>query len=593
MAVSRNERDGAVSTDDGEPRAQGQPGTSGRVDAARRLPLDSEQAAGPVEVAPRVWWVGAVLGDDPFQCYSYLIEAGRSSVLVDPGSSLTIDQTLAKVAEVVPLDHIKTLLLHHSDPDCADSLHRLGAVLDRPDVEVLTEWRSELLLRYQAPRFPIRSIEDLGWRLALDDGRAVEFALTPYLHFPGAFVSYETSTRSLFTGDLFGGFNRAGHLFATGSDDLDDLRSFHEHYMPSREILTAGLATIRSRFPDLSIVLPQHGYVIEGSLVEEAMNLLFDLECGVMLMSRSDAHLARLIDAASSVRRIREHVARAVDVDELLTTVEIELMRVVGPVSVSMGGDAQPARSDTTWVIPVAPDGVRASEGGTNLVVEVDDPSGVPDEVAAMLRMLVPQVQVTLERLVAARRDDEEREAWRHSALHDALTGLPNRRHLESMAPMSGTTAVFMIDVDHFKSVNDRFGHDAGDAVLVGVAGAIAGAVRECDLVARVGGEEFLVVAPVGEAATGGDAGAGSPLAAAAALGERIRAAVAATDLSAVVADRHVTVSVGATLTENGADRCEPEVGMTEAVRRADAALYRAKESGRDCVVVDPGTEHG
>jgi len=67
-------------------------------------PLDSPSADHAVEVAPRVWWVGSVLHGDPFQCHAYLIEAGDQSVLVDPGSTLTIESTMAKIVEVVPLD---------------------------------------------------------------------------------------------------------------------------------------------------------------------------------------------------------------------------------------------------------------------------------------------------------------------------------------------------------------------------------------------------------------------------------------------------------------------------------------------------------
>jgi two-component system cell cycle response regulator len=177
------------------------------------VPLDSERAAHAVEVAPRIWWVGDVLTDDFFQCHAYLVEAGSQSVLIDPGSSLTIEATLRKIQEVISLDDIRWLVVHHTDPDIVDSLHVLSDVLVRPDVEVITEWRSALLLKHLAARFPFATIEDLGWSLELGEGRGLDFVLTPYLHFPGAFVSFERSSRSLFSSDLFGGFNRAGRLW--------------------------------------------------------------------------------------------------------------------------------------------------------------------------------------------------------------------------------------------------------------------------------------------------------------------------------------------------------------------------------------------
>lgn len=214
-------------------------------------------------------------------------DRGRVQVgALDPGSELTIDATLGKIGEVVDLADIATILLHHSDADCADAVHRLGDVLGH-DVQLVTEWRSELLLRHLKPHFPIVTIEDLDWRLELEPGRELQFLLTPYLHFPGAFVTFDPSTGALLTADLFGGFNHARRLWATSVDDFEDLCAFHEHYMPSREILMSGLATIRSRFPNPEVILPQHGYVIPSQLVDGMFEALSQLECGVMLMSRA------------------------------------------------------------------------------------------------------------------------------------------------------------------------------------------------------------------------------------------------------------------------------------------------------------------
>jgi diguanylate cyclase (GGDEF)-like protein len=102
-------------------------------------------------------------------------------------------------------------------------------------------------------------------------------------------------------------------------------------------------------------------------------------------------------------------------------------------------------------------------------------------------------------------RDISERkaleEAYRHAALHDALTRLPNRillarqlQHTSYNATASTLTALMMVDLDNFKSVNDEFGHQAGDAVLVSIAGRLKNAVRSTDVVARFGGDEFLIV---------------------------------------------------------------------------------------------------
>ena len=156
-------------------------------------------------------------------------------------------------------------------------------------------------------------------------------------------------------------------------------------------------------------------------------------------------------------------------------------------------------------------------------------------------------------------------------ALTDVLTGAANRRGLmqqleeEHARASQGTQpayAVMMVDVDHFKAVNDELGHDEGDQVLQRVAQSLRDGMRAGDVVARWGGEEFCVLMPrIG-------------LAEAQVLAERVAQQVAASG------QPRVTVSIGIAGFEPGG---EPAEGV---IRRADAALYRAKQTGRNRVVV-------
>jgi diguanylate cyclase (GGDEF)-like protein len=157
----------------------------------------------------------------------------------------------------------------------------------------------------------------------------------------------------------------------------------------------------------------------------------------------------------------------------------------------------------------------------------------------------------------------------------DALTGLRNRRHVEeylakltSLARRNGDPiAVLVIDIDHFKSVNDEHGHDAGDAVLREVAGRLQDSVRLEDMIGRWGGEEFLVVLP-----NTADQGAAE-------LAERLRQVVADTPCRLADGDAvQVTISVGC------AASLIDDAGRL--VRSADAAMYEAKQTGRNRVVV-------
>ncbi|MFC3228369.1 GGDEF domain-containing protein [Marinibaculum pumilum] len=163
-----------------------------------------------------------------------------------------------------------------------------------------------------------------------------------------------------------------------------------------------------------------------------------------------------------------------------------------------------------------------------------------------------------------------------HLATIDPLTGILNRRGLFAGLPalLAGAgagkdrLALLMFDLDHFKEVNDRHGHLAGDRVLAAFCGVAEGQLGPQDLFGRLGGEEFLAVAAVDD------------LDAAQALADRIRAALARTPVEADGAAIPVTVSVGVALLPPAA------TDVTQALAEADRALYAAKAAGRDRVAL-------
>jgi len=167
-------------------------------------------------------------------------------------------------------------------------------------------------------------------------------------------------------------------------------------------------------------------------------------------------------------------------------------------------------------------------------------------------------------------------DANRRMAEVDGLTGVCNHRHFRTLLLREGERArqlgqplaLVMVDVDHFKRVNDTHGHPMGDAVLRHVAGLLARRVRRSDVVARYGGEEFVMLLP------------GSDAAAAARLAEELRAAIAAGSGAAIEPAPPVTVTASFGVASFPVDAAT-EAALVEA---ADRALYRAKHAGRNRV---------
>lgn len=170
------------------------------------------------------------------------------------------------------------------------------------------------------------------------------------------------------------------------------------------------------------------------------------------------------------------------------------------------------------------------------------------------------------------------------SGFTDALTGWHNRRYLQvrmkeelARSRRDGTSLVcLMLDIDHFKSVNDTLGHLVGDQVLQELANRVDGQVRASDIAARYGGEEFVVLMPDTDIESGQK------------LAERIRKAVSASPIATETGEQvSITVSAGIAITSVEASEEDLKTAGESLIARADVALYSAKSSGRDRVVTE------
>ncbi|MEM7312905.1 MAG: diguanylate cyclase [Planctomycetota bacterium] len=205
------------------------------------------------------------------------------------------------------------------------------------------------------------------------------------------------------------------------------------------------------------------------------------------------------------------------------------------------------------------------------------------------LRNIVEMRTESLQTEIRERRAMEQeliraRNVLEHQASHDTVTDLWNRRAIISIFDESlkvnrqaqRPTSLMFADVDHFKSINDTYGHVAGDAVLAEVGRRLKSVLRKYDDVGRYGGEEFLVVLPACDRDV------------APSIGNRVCEVIRSQPILVGDDAINVTISVGVT-TSGEQDR----FSQTELLQQSDAALYEAKEAGRDCVRVAGGHSSG
>ncbi len=590
---------------------------------------DDHRFGNAIQIADRVWWVGRHRPGDIFQCHAYLIEHGDQSVLVDPGSPLTIDETLHKVAEVVPLDRIRYLLCHHPDPDIASALPALERVITRPDAAIITQWRSEPLIRHYDVRLPFWRIDDHAWRLDLGD-RTLRFIFTPYLHFPGAFCTFDEHSGTLFTSDLFGGFDHGDTLIASDEGCFEGIRAFHEHYMPSRDILVQALIKLQAL--PIRTIAPQHGVVIPQPLVGPVIDRLKEIECGLYLIARHDTDLDRLLRLNQALRDLVQTMIVNRDFRNIATgliaiarrLLPIEAVDIyVAPDSAGhslrlasrtryRGVSAPPPpacaplfglsrgswqKSGGSTYRRLAPPSSGTTERGPTLLLPLFTHDDDTIEAVALLHLageipldggaeellggLARSLSVAVEREAVHHLLETERRHFYQRSIRDPLTGLYTRLYMEEAAQRllrvqdrdsRAGIALALFDIDHFKRINDQFGHACGDEVLRRVSAVIRDGVRASDIAVRMGGEEFAVILISPDGSRPVD------------FAERIRARIGALTFDGAVAGLHVTVSAGVAIRQ-------PVESLDSVFERADAALYVAKRDGRDrtCAAEVPG----
>lgn len=357
-----------------------------------------------------------------------------------------------------------------------------------------------------------------------------------------------------------------------------------------------------------------------ASVVILALSIVMQEALGRRLGERRDAReagftrmlqgMSRSVSSEAIVQAIVEELRRAADADHVIVSRLRPADRVVETMLVSSSAQIPPSRTilpgsvlDPASVGPASRSRSVSARGRSPAQLVADDLArrlrrayGLPRTLAAPL---VTNEQIVGALMLSRRQDrpwttaDRRLLAWSAQELSaalarsyaheeaesraniDALTNLPNRRYLEELMAVVGprrrsgdSIGALMIDIDHFKRLNDRYGHATGDHVLRAVAEQIQAAVRTDDTPARYGGEEFAVVLLRANADQALE------------VAERIRHAIAEIPPRDLGTQEPISVSVG--IAVSGSRDAE----VAELLQSADVALYRAKREGRNRVVL-------
>jgi diguanylate cyclase (GGDEF)-like protein len=233
-----------------------------------------------MELGGGYWLISTKKVADDLQSNAYLLVEGDEAVLFDPGSVLDSDMIMASVAEIVPLEKVRYIVLHCEDSDVASCLPRLEAA--GMGFTVVTQWRTWSLLRYANLAASSYIVEEHGHVLALESGRKLQFIATPYLHFAGAIATYDKKAKVLLSGELFSAFKSEWSPYAD-QQYIEGMKAYHEYYMPSKDILRPVMELFESLDP--AMILPRQGSVIKDD-TGTYIDTLAHLECGTLLGPR-------------------------------------------------------------------------------------------------------------------------------------------------------------------------------------------------------------------------------------------------------------------------------------------------------------------
>ncbi|MCF6266162.1 MAG: diguanylate cyclase [Desulfuromusa sp.] len=542
-----------------------------------------------IEIANNIYWVGEYLKNDSFQCHPYFIKNGNESILIDPGSILEFNTVVNKVNQVSNLKNVKYIILHHQDPDLCASVPMLKELIARPDLQIITHSRIKELIKHFCLDIKYYEVDKNNFELLTSTGLELNFLTTPYCHSPGAIVTYEAKTKTLFSSDLFGGITESWNFFAD-KDYFNEIKSFHESYMPSKDILNFSLSKIEKL--DLELIAPQHGSIIKKEFIYDLINKMKKLNCGLYIDKKYNNELIEIKEKENFLNTVIESNNNAI-----ISINKNIVIQIYNKSAQTMFGYTKEEMIGKDALNKIIPANLRKAHRLAVInFIKTKKSIGIIDKyhnISAIRKngeefpirigfgvtiiendivIVANIVDISLQKMQDEKLS-QQHEALLYQSTHDALTGLPNRllfferfeQTIKKAKKAKILLAILFLDFDHFKEINDSLGHAIGDLLLIEISKKLLNlSLIENNCVSHLGGDSFSIIVEATNNINKITDTANSILS----LFQQV--------IYVQEHEFYITCSIGISVYPKDADTAQT------LLRNADSAMYKAKEKGRN-----------
>ncbi len=438
---------------------------------------------------------------DLLHCNTYLIVEDNQAVLIEPGSSLDFDFVFSEIKTIIDPLIIKYILVSHPDVDLSGSISLFEKVLN--PFAIICEWRSKEIIQFYGVKSDFYLIKNNNFTLKLSEDRTLYFIPAAFMHAPGAFVTYDSKARALFSGDIFGVYSKNWQVEADEAY-IETMAMWHENYIPSSDFLRPLMKELSKM--NLAMILPQHGSIIKDDLVEKSINFLFELDFynssfiinNVNKEGKDYNYENILIQIV--IRLISLYDQK--EVNDVFAHTEIELS--FNPLSVKSkltdtklwNGffDIIYQKKGDQWL--------NSIESIVNKVSRTYDLK-TPHVYNSKLRELQEkQMEIYQENLTLKQKLNtifNQYEAIQEKEKKCPITGLYNKEMfskylIENFDNLKESSAVFFIEIDQIEQINNRYSKKIGDDTIRMVSYLIMNNKQENELLFRGYGAGFLFI---------------------------------------------------------------------------------------------------